>query len=240
MLSNLIYLIFILILSWSPSGFGAANNDKEQADTQSTFLKGELVVPKAPVGDEDEPAPLDWDKTIVSRSVGQVGDRPDAESQILNAFKNGQLAYFFQRYEEAMAYWLPLAKKGFADAQSNVAWMYQNGLGVEKDLAQAVNWYNKAATQQQAVAQNNLGSLHDQGLGVERDLNKAFTWFEKSANNNYRFGQYNLGLAYLEGKGTEVNKKLAEFWLRKALASGVDQAKAKLDDLKVLQSTSAH
>ncbi len=37
------------------------------------------------------------------------------------------------------------AEKGDATAQFNLGLMYMNDLGVEKDYAEAVKWYNKAA-----------------------------------------------------------------------------------------------
>ena len=46
------------------------------------------------------------------------------------------------------------AKKGDPGAQNNLGLRYFNGDGVEKDLAQAVVWFRKAADQGYASAQN--------------------------------------------------------------------------------------
>jgi hypothetical protein len=50
------------------------------------------------------------------------------------------------------------------------------GQGVEKDEAEAVKWYRKAAEQNNAGAQNNLGSRYANGQGVEKDLVEAYKW----------------------------------------------------------------
>lgn len=44
-------------------------------------------------------------------------------------------------------------------AQFNVAIAYENGTGLDKDLAQAAMWYKKSAEQGTNDAQHNLGYL---------------------------------------------------------------------------------
>jgi TonB family protein len=50
-------------------------------------------------------------------------------------------------------------EQGNADAQNNIGWIYQNGLGVPQDKSEAINWYRKAAGQGNARALNNLIGL---------------------------------------------------------------------------------
>lgn len=53
------------------------------------------------------------------------------------------------------------AQKGDMLAQTNVGWCYQEGMGdFKKDMAQAIEWYTKAARQGEAGAQANLMTLH--------------------------------------------------------------------------------
>ena len=44
-------------------------------------------------------------------------------------------------YATALKEWRPLAEQGDANAQSNLGWMYDNGLGVLEDDKAAVKWY---------------------------------------------------------------------------------------------------
>ena len=49
------------------------------------------------------------------------------------------------RGEYAVAFQLtsPLAEKGDARAQFNIGYMYANGWGVQRDLAEAAKWYRR-------------------------------------------------------------------------------------------------
>ncbi len=71
--------------------------------------------------------------------------------------------------------------QGHAGAQFNLGWMYDQGEGVPKDAAKAVEWYQKAAAQGDANAQYNLGLMYDRGEGVPTDLVLAYTWLNLAA-----------------------------------------------------------
>ena len=58
---------------------------------------------------------------------------------------------------------------------------YRNGTGVEKDPAEAVQWYRKAAVQGFAPAQLVLGRALQEGIGVKKDEKAADEWFQKAA-----------------------------------------------------------
>jgi len=59
-------------------------------------------------------------------------------------FQAGQDAYDRGDYATALKEWRPLAEQGHATAQSNLGYMYDNGLGVPQDYTQARDWYLKA------------------------------------------------------------------------------------------------
>jgi len=59
------------------------------------------------------------------------------------------------------------AEQGDVDAQYTLGTLYENGLGVKQDDAEAVKWYLKAAEQGDARAQINLGAMYDKGQGVK-------------------------------------------------------------------------
>ena len=97
----------------------------------------------------------------------------------LNAANAGDFA-------TALENWLPLAKRGEADAQNNIGAMYGRGDGVTQDYAEAVRWYRMAAKQGDAVAQNNLGAMYAQGRGVINDHVSAHMWFNIASANGYK------------------------------------------------------
>lgn len=51
------------------------------------------------------------------------------------------------------------AQEGDPDAQYNLGYMYENGLGVPKDENKALELYQKAADKGHSAAQNNLNAM---------------------------------------------------------------------------------
>ena len=70
-----------------------------------------------------------------------------------------------------------LAEQGEAFAQYNLGVMYENGVGVPENVADAVKWYRLAAEQGRARAQNNLGVMYENGEGVSENNAEAIKWF---------------------------------------------------------------
>ena len=52
-----------------------------------------------------------------------------------------------------------VARQGNAEAQRNLGWMYERGLGVDLDFAQAAVWYGRAAEQGFEEAREALARL---------------------------------------------------------------------------------
>lgn len=92
-----------------------------------------------------------------------------------------------------------------ADECFNTGLMYMRGDGVDKDYKKAMEWYLKAAEQNDFRAQCNVGELYRCGQGVEQDYQKAMEWFLKAAEQNYDIAQNKLGELYLYGFGTYVD-----------------------------------
>jgi uncharacterized protein len=68
------------------------------------------------------------------------------------------------------------------DAQNNLAMLYDQGWGVQKDPAQAFKWLSSAAGQGDASAQYNLGEAYVSGRGVKQDYVQALLWFRRAAD----------------------------------------------------------
>ncbi len=52
--------------------------------------------------------------------------------------RTGQIAFAKGDYATAFKEWLPLANQGHAAAQSNIGFLYYQGLGVQQDYDEAV------------------------------------------------------------------------------------------------------
>ena len=112
------------------------------------------------------------------------------------------------------------AEAGDANAQFNIGSMYENGLGVKQDYAEAAKWYRKAAERGEARAQYNLGIMNQNGWGVPQDPTEAVKWYRKAAMQGVASAQYNLGFMYFNGQGVPQNYAEAAKWYRKAAEQG--------------------
>jgi TPR repeat protein len=54
--------------------------------------------------------------------------------------------------------------------------MYNSGLGVPPDYAEAVKWFRKAAMQGDVAAQKNLAAKYGNGQGVPQNYAEAYVW----------------------------------------------------------------
>ena len=115
------------------------------------------------------------------------------------------------------------AEAGDADAQFDLGRAYLNDEGIPKDVAKAVEWYQKAAAQGNSNAQNGLGVAYYNGEGVPKDVAKAVEWYQKAAAQGNSYAQFNLGVAYYNGEGVPKDAAKAVEWFQKAAAqSDVD------------------
>ena len=144
------------------------------------------------------------------------------------------------------------AKQGNSHAQFDVGSMYKNGRGVSLDRDKAIEWYSKAAAQdnQKAVtrlkllqaneerfkkelasagngnkeSQYKIGNMYTEGIGTNIDLAKAAETYELSARQGYAKAEYKLGLVHYEGTGVKTNKKTAYKWFKQAAEKGYPAA----------------
>ena len=120
-----------------------------------------------------------------------------------------------------MKWFCKAAKQNDAEAQTNLAAMYYNGRGIQRDYAVAAEWMRKAAEQNCARAQKNLDMMCELGHGVLKDLVRAHAWFNVASSNGDEYARTNLPI--LEKMMTRQQKaeatKLARYLLEE-LTSG--------------------
>ena len=105
-----------------------------------------------------------------------------ASSTHADTWKEATEAFGRKQYETAMKLMRPLAEKGHAAAQYQVALMHKMGLGASKGEKEARKWSRLAAKQGNTQAQLLLGSLYYAKEGSESpELVKAYMWYEVAA-----------------------------------------------------------
>jgi len=68
--------------------------------------------------------------------------------------------------------------------------LYQTGVGVDKDYAQALQLYQKAADQNYAPAQQRLATMYQKGWGIAKNGATAKFWNEKAKANASGHGDW--------------------------------------------------
>ena len=139
-------------------------------------------------------------------------------------FVAGVAAFRNNDYETAYKEWRPLAERGNAAAQHNLGTLYNYGLGLPKDLVQALKWYRRAAHGGNANAQTKLGIFLAQGLSVDQNYGQAAKWFREAAEQLHPEAQFNLGVLYATGSGVDKDRVQALMWLSLAYEAGIEQA----------------
>jgi TPR repeat protein len=74
--------------------------------------------------------------------------------------EKGLQAFENQNYSETLLLLKPLAEQGNSEAQCIIGNLYHLGLGIEKDIKQAIKWYSKSAQQAYPIAINNLNTIY--------------------------------------------------------------------------------
>ncbi len=98
-----------------------------------------------------------------------------------------------------------IEKRDEPRAYNNLGWMYQRGLGVEKDTKKALEYYQKAADKGDAAAMVNIGNYYE----ALKDYKEAGKWYLLAALSGNQIGALNYGNLYHWGWGVEQNRELA-------------------------------
>ena len=128
-------------------------------------------------------------------------DREDRLNAGLAALKR-------EHYATALRSWLPLAEAGDSEAQANVGYMYEEGLGVTQQFDVALQWYEKAAVSGSMQASHNLGMMFAEGRGISQSWVRALRYFEKAADA-IPASRYMIGYTYFQGEGNIQNRPRA-------------------------------
>jgi TPR repeat protein len=130
-------------------------------------------------------------------------------------------------YAGAVAIWRPLATKGDADAEFNLAQAYRLGRGVPTNLAAAKTWFERAASQGHVDAQTTLGLL----LFQNGDQAEGLKWLKKAADQDEPRALLVYGTALVNGDSVTQNPALGYAFVSRAAAQGLQPAKDTLQQL---------
>lgn len=143
-----------------------------------------------------------------------------SKSLSLTARREAVAAFSVEQYSRAYGLLMPVAASGDVVAQYYLASLYDSGLGIDRNAAEAAYWYRQAAMNGHVDAQYNLGVAYSRGDGVERDMADAARWWRAAARTGNLNAQFNLGLIYMRGKGVAADAAEASHWWRMSATQG--------------------
>jgi TPR repeat protein len=142
-----------------------------------------------------------------------------ASAKQRNVYANYALGLAYMEYDEekddmqAFEHFKFAADNGYNEAQLQLGYLYERGIpgqngaaGLEKNIKEALHWYERAARYQNSTAYYNLGHIYLHGQGVDKDENKAHEYFESAAtlkpigNSD---AQFELGKMHQDGQDYE-------------------------------------
>lgn len=142
-------------------------------------------------------------------------------------FTDGMQCYSSGDYGCAVKQWQTSANQGIGQAQYNLALLYGQGRGTERDAAKAAQLLESAANMGIVQAQYNLALAYLQGNGVPKDEDKAISWFQKAADLGDPNAANNLGTILESRKDYENALK----WYTKAAEAGIAEAEFNLGSM---------
>ena len=83
-------------------------------------------------------------------------------------------------YDKANTLYQQAAAQGLDAAQVSVGWMYNLGLGVDRDFAEALWRYKLAGAQGYPEASVHIAQCYECGLGVPKNKVEAMYWYRRA------------------------------------------------------------
>lgn len=125
-----------------------------------------------------------------------------------------------EEQKKAFTYLKSAADMDVGTANATIAWMYEGGIGTEKDLTQAAHYFARAAEHEIAPAQARYGLMLLKGIGVKQNLIQAETWLRRAAQNGHADSAALLGDLYIRGENFNTNATEAFHWYQMAAEMG--------------------
>ena len=100
-------------------------------------------------------------------------------------FFRGEVMHVLGQHREAAQVWLALSEQGNAKARTRLAWLYETGQGVPRNLLEAARLFRLSAEAGEAEAQYALSVMLFTGKGQAANPAESRRWLERSAAQGY-------------------------------------------------------
>lgn len=109
-------------------------------------------------------------------------DRPERP---LSEFEQAELLASGGSHAEAAALYRRIAEAGNLTARTRLAWMYEAGRGVERNLDEAARLFMQSAQAGDAEAQYAIAVMYRTGRGQPKDREQSLLWLKRAAEQRY-------------------------------------------------------
>ena len=101
-------------------------------------------------------------------------------------------------------------------AQGIIGECYYFGRGTNKDYNQALEWFERAASNQITGIEIFIGNIYYYGQGRNTNYEEAFNWYEKGVEKGCFSCFFGLGNCYYYGHGVEKDYNKALYYFKKS------------------------
>jgi uncharacterized protein len=148
---------------------------------------------------------------------------PFAQAQDAQLSRQCLVAFKVKDYAEAFRLCQEAVKRGNTDATIGLAQMYEGGLGVKRDYAEAARWWGVTAHKYRASAYA-LADLYAGGLGVPQSWDQARALYLEACYKGHAESCANVGYIYELGHSVPRNRATAIQYLAQAGTLGDEQS----------------
>jgi TPR repeat protein len=121
---------------------------------------------------------------LAQRQLTQRKDSPTISKRDKEFF-DAENRHAAGQYKEAAVIWQQLAKAGDTRSRTRLAWMYEAGQGMPRDLHQAATLFKQSAEEGDAEAQYALAVMLQTGKGQTQNTKAAQLWLQRAAAQDY-------------------------------------------------------
>ena len=170
----------------------------------------------------DEGKEVAKDKVKALRFYQMAADKDDPHG----AYNVGRilLEQDLNNIQEVLYYLEIASNKGVGMASLTISNLYYYGVGIQKDIDQAIDYCKLAIEQGTNEGYNNLGLIYSDRNFAGLDYQKAFSYFEEGVKRQVYLAYYNLGILYEYGLVVYKDYKKAVELFKVAAEHGVNQA----------------
>ncbi|MDE5831487.1 MAG: sel1 repeat family protein [Desulfovibrio sp.] len=166
---------------------------------------------------------------IVSLVISACSSRAFAADNTTRILNEAWTAYNIGNYKKTRQLVERLAADGNPRAQVIMGRLFENGLGVEQDMAVAAQWFQLAAEQNYPEAQVLLAYCYEIGAGVPKNPQEVMNLFGRAAEAGNAEAQFNLAINFGQGLyGAPKNEVESFRWAQLAANQGYAQAERYL------------